>query len=63
MYTTAGSAGWTALLFYAGHALGRYFEQVGRYLNPATTVVLVAVVVLYLWRFARHKGSPAARPR
>ncbi len=63
LYTTAGSAAWTALLVYAGYALGRNFEQIGRYLDPATTVVLVAVVVLYLWRFARHKGSAGTRPR
>ncbi len=62
MYTTAGSAGWTALLVYAGYALGRNLEQAGRYLDPATTVVLVAVVLLSLWRFARGKGSAGTRP-
>jgi membrane protein DedA with SNARE-associated domain len=60
LYTTAGSAAWTALLVYAGYALGRNFEQVGRYLEPVTLVVVGAMALWYAWRFARHKGAPSA---
>jgi membrane protein DedA with SNARE-associated domain len=60
LYTIAGSAAWTALLVYAGYALGRNFEQVGRYLEPVTLVVIGAMALWYAWRFARHKGAPSA---
>lgn len=60
LYTIAGSAAWTALLVYAGYALGRNFEQVGRYLEPVTLVVIGAMALWYAWRFARHKGAPTA---
>ncbi len=59
-FTTAGSLAWTALLVYAGYALGRNFERVGEYIGPVTNVVLGVVLVLYLWRVVRHKGAPRA---
>ena len=55
-YTTLGSAAWTTLLVYVGYTLGRNFEQVGQYIDPITKVVLAGVVLVYLWRVARHKG-------
>jgi membrane protein DedA with SNARE-associated domain len=56
-YTTAGAALWTALLAGLGYAIGSSFDQVDRYLDPVSWVVFGIIVVLYLYRVARHKGQ------
>jgi membrane protein DedA with SNARE-associated domain len=58
-YTTIGAALWTALLTYAGYILGAKFEEVGKYLNPVSYVVLAAIVLVYLIRVFRsgRQGS------
>lgn len=52
-YTTAGSALWILALSLAGYLLEDQYERVEAWLNPVTTLVVVAVVALYLWRVAR----------
>jgi membrane protein DedA with SNARE-associated domain len=60
-YTTVGSAIWVALLAWLGHLLGANFKQVEKYLDPASWVVLGGLVVMYVWRVARHgKGREAS---
>lgn len=56
--TTIGSLLWTSLLVYAGYALGENFEQVGHYVGPVSDAVIVGIVVVYVWRVIRHKGTP-----
>ena len=46
LYTTAGSAIWTAALAYAGHKLGENYHAVEKYLGPVTYIVIGA---LALW--------------
>ena len=63
-YTAAGAAVWTALLAYLGYFLGRSFRKVGEYLDPASCVVVGAVVLIYAVRMIRHNGArPAASRR
>jgi membrane protein DedA with SNARE-associated domain len=59
LYTTIGTGLWTALLTLVGYGLGANFRQVEKYLDPASYVVLAAIVVLYVWRVVRHKGQGA----
>jgi membrane protein DedA with SNARE-associated domain len=49
-YTTIGAALWTAVLTYLGYILGAQFEEVGKYLNPASYVVLGAILLMYFIR-------------
>lgn len=55
--TTAGSLVWTALLVYAGYALGANFGQVGSYIGPLSDIVIAGIVVVYLWRVFHGKGK------
>ena len=55
-YTAAGATLWTALLAYLGYFLGSNFKQVGEYLDPASWVVVVGIVLAYAVRVLRHKG-------
>jgi membrane protein DedA with SNARE-associated domain len=59
IYTTIGAALWTALLTFAGYELGANFRQVETYLDPASYVILAAIVVFYIWRVMKHKGQRA----
>ena len=49
-YSTIGAGLWTTLLAYAGFILGTRFQNVSEYLNPASYVVLGAIVIIYLKR-------------
>jgi membrane protein DedA with SNARE-associated domain len=53
LYTAAGSAVWISLLAGAGYILEENYEAVEHWLNPVTTVVVVAIVGLYLYRVLR----------
>lgn len=57
LWTTVGSALWTAVLAWVGYFLGGRFKIVGEYLNPASNVVVGGIVAWYLWRVIRHKGE------
>jgi membrane protein DedA with SNARE-associated domain len=53
--TALGTAIWTGALVFAGDRLGENFEQIGRWLDPITKVVLGGLVAWYLWRVIRFK--------
>jgi membrane protein DedA with SNARE-associated domain len=53
LYTAIGASLWTALLVFAGYILGAKFEEVGEYLNPASYVVLAAILLMYFIRVLR----------
>ncbi|HET7662655.1 MAG TPA: DedA family protein [Rhodanobacteraceae bacterium] len=55
--TAAGSLAWTALLVYAGYALGANFGQVVSYIGPLSDAVIAGIVVVYLWRVFHGKGK------
>ncbi len=58
--TACGSLLWTALLVYAGYALGENFEQVGRYVGPLSDAVITGIVIVYAWRVFRRRGTGGA---
>jgi membrane protein DedA with SNARE-associated domain len=50
LYTAIGAAFWTALLAYAGYVLAEKFQQVEKYLNPVSYIVLLALALIYVKR-------------
>jgi membrane protein DedA with SNARE-associated domain len=57
LLTTLGSAIWTTLLAGAGYWLGSRFEQVDAVVGYVSNAILVAVVLVYVWRVARGKAA------
>jgi membrane protein DedA with SNARE-associated domain len=55
VYSTIGTAGWSAALAGAGYALGSQFEDVEKILGPLSTAVIVLIVLGYIWRLIRWK--------
>lgn len=61
-YTTVGSALWTSFLTIAGFLLHKQYGEVADWVNPVSTGLLIALVLIYLWRVIRWKPreeSPA----
>lgn len=50
LYSLLGSGVWTAALAYAGYALRDRYENVTRFVGPVSSLVIGAIVVLYIWR-------------
>lgn len=57
LFTTIGSAIWTAMLTYVGRWLGSNYEQTGDYLGPVSTGVVVVLVLFYIWRLIFPKSE------
>jgi len=55
VFSTIGTAGWSAALAGAGYALGSQFSDVEKILGPLSTVVIALIVIGYLWRIWRWK--------
>ena len=58
--TALGSAIWVGLLTAAGYLLRSQYERVGAWLDPVTTVIVIGIVGLYLFRLVRmlwHRRS------
>ena len=51
--TALGSAVWVGLLTAAGYLLKAQYERVGAWLDPITTVIVIGIVGLYLFRLVR----------
>jgi membrane protein DedA with SNARE-associated domain len=51
--TALGSLVWVLLLTYAGYLLEANYERVAHLLDPATKIMLAAVVIAYVWRAFR----------
>ena len=51
--TALGSAVWVGLLTAAGYLLKAQYERVGAWLDPVTTVIVIGIVGLYLFRLVR----------
>ena len=58
VFSTIGTAGWSAALAGAGYFLGSQFDDVEKWLGPFSTLVIVAIVVTYVWRLVRWKPKP-----
>jgi membrane protein DedA with SNARE-associated domain len=50
VWSTLGTATWTALLATAGWGLGVAYPDVTKVLGPLSTAVIVLIVVAYIWR-------------
>ncbi|EKE44715.1 SNARE associated golgi family protein [Oceaniovalibus guishaninsula JLT2003] len=59
-YSTLGTAAWTAFLTLAGYFLESQYSRVSDWLNPVSTVVVVAIVGIYLWRVATYRRRVGA---
>jgi membrane protein DedA with SNARE-associated domain len=61
IWSTIGTALWTALLASAGWGLGKAFHDIDKILGPLSTAVIVLIVVAYVWRQftwrRRHTGE------
>jgi membrane protein DedA with SNARE-associated domain len=50
LWSTLGTAGWTAILATAGWGLGMAFDDIERILGPLSTAIIVLIVAGYIWR-------------
>lgn len=55
VFSTIGTAGWSAALAGAGHILGSQFSDVEKILGPLSTAVVALIVIGYIWRLWRWK--------
>jgi membrane protein DedA with SNARE-associated domain len=61
LWSTIGTAGWSAALAIAGYVLKTQFADIETVLGPLSSLVIAGVVIFYLWRqltwHKRHKGD------
>jgi membrane protein DedA with SNARE-associated domain len=61
VWSTLGTAAWTAALATAGWGLGKAFRDVEKVLGPLSTAIIAFVVLAYIWRQLtwrkRHPGE------
>ena len=50
VWSTIGTAGWTAVLATAGWVLGRNFHRVDDYVGPVSMAVILVIIAAYVWR-------------
>ncbi|MEA1071549.1 DedA family protein [Sphingomonas sp. LY160] len=56
--STLGTAGWTALLAAAGYKLGEEYADIDKLLGPASSAILGALVLGYIYRVWTHRDMP-----
>ncbi len=57
IWSTIGTAIWTALLGAAGYILGRKFGEVELVIGPLSIAVMVVIAAGYIWRLVRWKPA------
>jgi membrane protein DedA with SNARE-associated domain len=55
IWSTIGTAGWTGALATAGYLLGQNYADIEKYLGPASTAVIVALALWYVYRVITWK--------
>jgi membrane protein DedA with SNARE-associated domain len=60
VFSTIGTAGWSAALAGAGYFLGSQFDDVEKVIGPLSTIVIAGIVLAYVWRLVRWKPRPEA---
>jgi membrane protein DedA with SNARE-associated domain len=50
IWSTVGTAVWTAALAIAGYVLGVQFDDINRIIGPLSSAVMAAIVLFYVWR-------------
>jgi membrane protein DedA with SNARE-associated domain len=58
VFSTIGTAGWSAALAGAGYALGSQFAEVEKILGPLSTAIIALIVIGYVWRLVKWKPNP-----
>jgi len=58
VFSTIGTAGWSAALASGGYFLGSQFDDIEKWLGPLSTVIMVGILGTYVWRLARWNPSP-----
>jgi membrane protein DedA with SNARE-associated domain len=58
VFSTIGTAGWSAALAGAGYALGSQFAEVEKILGPLSTAIIALIVIGYIWRLIKWKPNP-----
>ena len=53
--STVGTAGWTAMLAFAGYKLGEQYDDINAILGPASSAIMVVLVLGYLYRVWTHR--------
>jgi membrane protein DedA with SNARE-associated domain len=59
LFTTLGTALWTALLAGAGYWLQNRYQAVAEYLNPISTIIVAGIVVVYIYRVVTFREESA----
>lgn len=59
IYSGIGTFGWTTVLAVAGYLLEDGYRRVESWVNPVSTVVMVGLVALYLYRVATFRPKEA----
>lgn len=54
IFTTIGSAIWTAIFVYLGYVAGNNLDAINSWVHKFTIVVVVAIVAWILWHFREH---------
>ncbi len=57
VFSTIGTAGWSAALAGAGYVLGSQFEDVEKILGPLSTIIIGLIVIGYFWRLISWKPA------
>lgn len=60
LLTLLGAGAWTTALGLAGYALGSRYEQVDRYLGPASSALMGAILLWYIYRVATFRRGGTA---
>jgi membrane protein DedA with SNARE-associated domain len=58
VYSSIGTAAWTALLAVAGYALESQYERVNVWLDPLSLGIVGLIVLIYLWRVITFRPGP-----
>jgi membrane protein DedA with SNARE-associated domain len=59
LFSSLGAFTWNSILVGAGFILAEHYEAVEIFLDPGTTIVLGAVVLIYLYRLVTWKPTGA----
>lgn len=63
LFSTIGTAGWSAALAGAGYFLGSQFDDVEKVIGPLSSGIIALIVIGYFWRLWRWKPeSPNNEP-
>jgi membrane protein DedA with SNARE-associated domain len=50
LWSTVGTAGWSAGLAIAGYMLGRRFDRIETVIGPLSMIVIALIIAAYVWR-------------